>query len=221
MVSNHFSEWQKAREKPTWKGLQALKPSSSSPKLVDAKPKPTGRSIRVRTKSTTWSDKTLEKIQNSKIMISARLRWCPTSIGPHLVGKSAQSEDLVTLWQLVCHSYGEIAVFKTGKSFHTISELHCILITPEGIHHHVISHEIFIYTNGILFFTWTSQLSYIFKLHFTILFGFTLFPSTIPTWSQMLSGFASTPAPNGAISMPGTAAHKVLTPSWMAFATNS
>ena len=87
-----------------------------------------------------------------------RYDFCPFEVMSHfnwttLSGKSAQSEDLVTLWQLVCHSYGEIAVFKTSKSFHTISELHCILITPEGIHHHVISHEIFIYTDGILFFT--------------------------------------------------------------------
>ena len=46
-------------------------------------------------------------------------------------------------------------------------------------------------------------------------------PGAPGTWSQMLSGFASTPAPNGAISIPGTAAHRVLTPSWMALATNS
>ena len=96
-----------------------------------------------------------------------RYDFCPFEVMSHfnwttLSGKSAQSEDLVTLWQLVCHSYGEIAVFKTGKSFHTISELHCILITPEGIshydrfpkgeHHHVISHEFHLYKSHTIFY---------------------------------------------------------------------
>ena len=125
-----------------------------------------------------------------------------TSVGNQW--KSAQSEDLMLLCgNLRAMTIGEIAVFKTGKSFHTISELHCTLTPPEGI-----SRYDRFQANITMFpwnsskshtIPWTSQLSHIFQTSFYHFFckKNQKLPKKTPHLVADVVGFRLNPRPQG------------------------